>query len=91
MTVSDVLLAFANERPTRFYGIRDPDNPLGGTTVLALITQVRNLALEAELKGQKRLAAKLRAVADEEGQEPPARGDPNGSSGPPQPADRPPA
>jgi hypothetical protein len=33
--------------------------------MLDLITQVRNLALEAELKGQKLLAAKLRAVADE--------------------------
>ena len=30
-----------------------------------LITQVRNLALDAELKGQKALAEKLRAVADE--------------------------
>jgi hypothetical protein len=34
-------------------------------TTLDLITQVRNLALEAELKGQKALAEKLRAVADE--------------------------
>ena len=34
--------------------------------MLDLITQVRNLALDAELKGQKELAAKLRAVADEE-------------------------
>jgi hypothetical protein len=34
--------------------------------MLDLITQVRNLALEAELKGQKALAEKLRAVADEE-------------------------
>jgi hypothetical protein len=34
--------------------------------MLDLITQVRNLALEAEQKGQKLLAAKLRAVADEE-------------------------
>ncbi len=33
--------------------------------MLDLITQVRNLALDAELKGQKLLAAKLRAVADE--------------------------
>ncbi|HWG46795.1 MAG TPA: hypothetical protein VN688_28795 [Gemmataceae bacterium] len=33
--------------------------------MLDLITQVRNLALEAEQKGQKLLAAKLRAVADE--------------------------
>jgi hypothetical protein len=33
--------------------------------MLDLITQVRNLALEAELKGQKALAEKLRAVADE--------------------------
>lgn len=30
-----------------------------------LLTQVRNLALDAELKGQKELAEKLRAVADE--------------------------
>jgi hypothetical protein len=34
-------------------------------TMLDLITQVRNLALEAEQKGQKLLAAKLWAVADE--------------------------
>jgi hypothetical protein len=33
--------------------------------VLDLITQVRNLALEAELKGQKGLAERLRAAADE--------------------------
>ena len=33
--------------------------------MLDLITQVRNLALDAELKGQKALAEKLRAVADE--------------------------
>lgn len=33
--------------------------------MLDLITQVRNLALDAELKGQKLLAEKLRAVADE--------------------------
>ena len=33
--------------------------------MLDLITQVRNLALEAEQKGQKLLAEKLRAVADE--------------------------
>ena len=33
--------------------------------MLDLITQVRNLALEAEQKGQKQLAEKLRAVADE--------------------------
>ncbi len=33
--------------------------------MLDLITQVRNLALEAEQKGQKLLAARLRAVADE--------------------------
>lgn len=33
--------------------------------MLDLITQVRNLALEAEQKGQKLLSAKLRAVADE--------------------------
>ena len=34
--------------------------------MLDLITQVRNLALDAELKGRKALAEKLRAVADEE-------------------------
>ena len=33
--------------------------------MLDLITQVRNLALDAEQKGQKLLAVKLRAVADE--------------------------
>jgi hypothetical protein len=33
--------------------------------MLDLITQVRNLALEAEQKGQKLLATKLRVVADE--------------------------
>jgi hypothetical protein len=42
------------------------ETAFGGTTVLDLITQVRNLALEAELKGQKSLAAKLHAIADEE-------------------------
>ncbi len=60
--------------------------------MLDLITQVRNLALEAELKGQKSLAAKLRAVADEEeAREPPARRDLDGSRQPPPPTDRPPA
>lgn len=33
--------------------------------MLDLITQVRNLALDAELKGQTALAEKVRAVADE--------------------------
>ena len=33
--------------------------------MLDLITQVRNLALEAEQKGQKLLAERLRAIADE--------------------------
>jgi hypothetical protein len=33
--------------------------------MLDLITQVRNLALDAELKGQKALAKKPRAVVDE--------------------------
>ena len=60
--------------------------------MLDLITQVRNLALDAELKGQKSLAAKLRAVADEEeAKEPPARGDHDGSRRPPEPTNRPPA
>jgi hypothetical protein len=33
--------------------------------MLDLITQVRNLALDAELKGRKDLARRLRAAADE--------------------------
>jgi hypothetical protein len=60
--------------------------------MLDLITQVRNLALAAELTGQKSLAAKLRAVAEEEeAKEPPARCDHDASRRPPQPTDRPPA
>jgi hypothetical protein len=60
--------------------------------VLDLITQVRNLALDAEFKGRKSLAAKLRAVADEEeAKEAQVRGDPDGLCRFSERADRPPA
>ena len=56
--------------------------------VLDLITQVRNLALDAEFKGRKSLAAKLRAVADEEdAKEETDRGDSDGSCWPSEAAD----
>jgi hypothetical protein len=58
--------------------------------VLDIITQVRNLALEAELKGQKSLAAKLRAVADEvEATTSPARSDRQDSGLPASASDHP--
>jgi hypothetical protein len=59
--------------------------------VLDLITEVRSLALEAELKRQKSLAAKLRAVGDEEEATTcPARSDRQDSGRTAQASDRPP-